>query len=205
MAIRKIARLGHPVLRRVSETVEYPVSDEIARLAEDMRDTLAEIGGTGLAAPQVYENKRLVVFRMPANRIPPGADVPPTDFTTMVNPVLTPLVEEKTTAWERCLSVPGLHGRVPRYPEVEVAFTDLSGREVILRAKSVLAFLLQHECDHLDGIVYPMRMKDLSDLEFDTDPGRLMEDRQSGFELDPLFAKLVDAWPDGQRWFSKPL
>ncbi len=200
MSILKIALLGHPVLQKTAQPVENPADPAIARLVDDMKETLADIGGTGLAAPQVHESLRLVVFRMPAERIPQGAPVEPMDYTVMCNPVVTPLAAEKTYAWERCLSIPGLHGRVPRWPHVKVNFQDLAGRGIELEARHVLASLLQHECDHLDGYVYPMRMDDLSYLAFNGAPGRLAQELKSGASLDPVFESLAKAWPDRERW-----
>jgi len=200
MAILKIALMGNPVLQQICEPVEDPTASHIAALADHMRDTLTEIGGTGLAAPQVYESLRMIMVRMPAERIPPGSNLKPWPWTVMINPVLTPLVNEKTTAWERCLSIPGLHGQVPRYPRVRAEYTTLEGEKAALEAEDVQAFLLQHECDHLDGVIYPMRMTDLSYLAFNTDPGRLAAEMAAGRELDPVFVKLVEAWPARGRW-----
>lgn len=199
MSILKIARLGHPILHQVCEPVPDPTAPEIAVLARDMRDTLFDIGGTGLAAPQVYQPLRMIIVRMPEERIPPGSELTPWPWTVLINPRLTPLAEEKSWAWERCLSVPGFHGRVPRRPEVKIEYTDLEGKPGELIGKGVQAFLLQHEYDHLDGIVYPMRMTDMSYLAFNTDPGRLAQASAQGEKLDPVFQGLVDAWPDREK------
>ena len=108
MAILQIAKMGHPVLRRVAARVEDPTDAEIARLAADMRETLEDIGASGVAAPQVFVEKRVVVYRMIAARIPEGSDLKPVPWTVMVNPEITPLSEVKVPVWERCLSIPGL-------------------------------------------------------------------------------------------------
>ena len=108
MAILSIARMGHPVLRAVAERVEDPSDPEIARLAADMRATLEHIAAMGIAAPQVYVPKRVVVYHLPAARIPEDLDLEPIPWTTMVNPEIAPVTEEKQPIWERCLSLPGL-------------------------------------------------------------------------------------------------
>ena len=110
MAILKIAKMGHPVLRRVAASVDDPTDPEIARLAAEMRETLEEIGASGLAAPQVFVEKRVVVYRMIASRIPADSDIGPVPWTVMVNPEINPLTPDKVLVWERCLSIPGLHG-----------------------------------------------------------------------------------------------
>ena len=200
MAILKIARLGHPVLQKTCDPVQEPVSVDIIKLAADMQETLETVGGTGLAAPQVHNPVRMVVFHMPADRIPPGAPVKPMDYTVMCNPVITPLDYDKTMVWERCLSIPGLHGKVPRYRHIKVEYHGLDGSLEVIEARHVLACLLQHECDHLDGIVYPMRMNDMSYLAFNTDPGRLAQEVSNGDEIDPVFLKLAADWPEKDKW-----
>src|ERR671937_2101616 len=162
MAVLRIAKMGNPVLQRRAEPVADPTASEIRRLATDMQETLEDIGASGLAAPQVFVSQRVVVYRIIASRIPPGSGLVPRPWTVMVNPVITPRSEQKTPVWERCLSIPGLHGKVPRYMQINIAYQDLEGRRVSHDAHSSWAALLQHECDHLDGIVYPMRMTDLA-------------------------------------------
>lgn len=202
MSILKIARLGHPVLQQVCDPVADPTAPEIAALVEDMKDTLYDIGGTGLAGPQIYKTLRLVIVRMPEDRIPPGSSLQPWDWTVLVNPTLTPLTEEKTYFWERCLSIPGLVGRVPRWSEIKADFTTLEGKPGQLVGRGIQAMLLQHECDHLDGYTYPMRMDDLADLAFITDPGRLARAAADGEKLDPVFQNMVKAWPDRENWIK---
>lgn len=177
MAILKIARMGHPILKEIAEPVEDPTAPGIAALVADMKDTLADIRGAGLAAPQVYVSKRLFIYRIPADRIPPGSDQEPVDWTALVNPVITPSTEEKKPNWERCLSIPGLHGKVARYTRVKCAYRSLDGEAIEIEAHGFHAMVLQHEYDHLDGILYPMRMTDLSLLAFNSELG------------DPGFAK----------------
>ena len=171
MAILKIARMGHPILKQVAVRVEDPSAPEIAALIANMKDTLVDIGGAGLAAPQVYTGVRVVLYRIPADRIPEGADQEPIDWTALINPVITPLTEETTMNWERCLSIPGLHGKVPRYTRVNCSYQTLEAEDVEIEAHGFHAMILQHEVDHLDGILYPMRMTDLSLLTFNSELG----------------------------------
>ena len=171
MAILKIALMGDEVLKRVAEPVEDPAAPEIAKLADDMRETLEDIGGNGLAAPQVHVSKRMVVYRVAERQIPPGSTMKPIPWRVLVNPVLTPLTEEKKPIWERCLSIPGLHGMVPRNTKVHLEAVGLDGAPIDITAAGFHAMLLQHEYDHLDGILYPMRMTDLSTLSFNSELG----------------------------------
>ncbi|MCD6042663.1 MAG: def 1, partial [Burkholderiales bacterium] len=188
MAVLRIAKMGNPILLRKAEPVEDPAAPEIRRLAQDMQDTIEDIGASGIAAPQVFVSKRVVVYRIIAARIPPGSGLVPRPWTVMVNPVITPKTETKTPVWERCLSVPGLHGKVPRYMSISITYQDLNGKSVTHEATSSWAALLQHECDHLDGIVYPMRMSDLSLLAYNDEPGPLARDVGADPKgIDPLF------------------
>jgi peptide deformylase len=118
----------------------------------------------------------------------------------MINPVVTSLTDTKELIWERCLSLPGLHGKVPRYTHVKVSYTTLERRNVSIECKDWLAMLLQHEVDHLDGILYPMRMTDLSLLAFNSDPGALAEEAARTPDLDPALRNLVNAWPTREKW-----
>ena len=200
MGIRKIAKMGNPVLLRVAEEVADPTAPEIRQLSQDMRETLEDIGGGGIAAPQVYESKRMVVFHVSPDRIPAGSDLKPIPWTTMVNPVLTPNSEERMMIWERCLSIPGLHAKVERYKDVNCTFQTLEGKTESLDARDWVAMIFQHEMDHLDGILYPMRMEDLSLLEFNDEPGRVAEDAKVTPDMDPLFVAMAEAWPGRERW-----
>ena len=202
MAVLRIARMGNPVLLQKAAPVEDPTAPEIRRLAADMQDTIEDIGASGLAAPQVFVPKRVVVYRMIAARIPPGSGLQPRPWTVMVNPVITAKSEAKTAVWERCLSVPGLHGKVPRFMNIKIRYEDLEGKTHSHDATSSWAALLQHECDHLDGILYPMRMTDLSLLAYNEEPGPLARElAENPKGIDPLFADLVERWPGRQRWF----
>jgi len=170
MAILKIARMGHPVLRRVADPVRDPAAPEIRRLVRDMLQTLEDIGGLGLAAPQVHVSRRVVIFEVPAERAADeaaGAEAPPgVPLTILVNPVIEPLADDKALGWEACLSVPGLTGAVPRWTRIRYRGLGLQGETIEREAQGFHARVVQHECDHLDGILYPMRMTDLSLLAF---------------------------------------
>lgn len=151
MAILKIARMGHPVLLREAEPVGDPMAPEIRRLVADMLETMDDAGGIGLAAPQVHVPLRLFVWRGPAG-----------EGRTLINPTLVPVGEAVENGWEGCLSIPGLRGCVPRWQRLRYEGLDEEGRAVAGEAEGLLARVMQHETDHLDGILYPMRMEDLS-------------------------------------------
>ena len=203
MAVLRIAKMGNPVLMQKAAPVDDPSAPEIRRLAADMQETLEDIGASGLAANQVFVPKRVVVYRIIAARIPAGSGLEPRPWTVMVNPVITPKAQSKTPVWERCLSVPGLHGKVPRFMEIQITYKDLQGNTHTHDARSSWAALLQHECDHLDGIVYPMRMSDLSLLAYNDEPGPLAKELAGGEKnIDPLFIDLVERWPGRARWFG---
>ncbi|MEA3195575.1 MAG: peptide deformylase [Betaproteobacteria bacterium] len=196
MAVLRIARMGNPALLQPSEPVADPTAPEIRKLAQDMQDTIEDIGASGLAAPQVFVPRRVVVYRMIASRIPPGSGLQPRPWTVMVNPVIKPKTELKRDVWERCLSVPGLHGKVPRYTDIQISYFDLDGKQHTHDATSSWAALLQHECDHLDGVLFPMRMTDLSLLAYNEEPGPLALELKKGEKnIDPLFVDLVTRWP----------
>ncbi|MCC7048605.1 MAG: peptide deformylase [Alphaproteobacteria bacterium] len=165
MAILKIARMGHPVLRRRADEVADPTAPEIRRLAEDMLETMRDAPGTGLAAPQVHVPLRLVIFEVAEARAEreKSQSVP---LTVMVNPVIEPLDDARSLGWEGCLSVPGLAGMVPRSERIRYRFQTLDGDRVEREAEGFHARVVQHECDHLDGMLYPQRMDDLSLLVF---------------------------------------
>ena len=204
MSVLRIAKMGNPVLLRKAEPVADPTAPGIKRLAADMQETLEDIGASGLAAPQVFESKRVVVYRIIASRIPEGSGLKPRPWTVMVNPVITPKTKVQTPVWERCLSIPGLHGKVPRFMHIAISYQDLDGNTLIHDAHSSWAALLQHECDHLDGIVYPMRMTDLSLLAFNDEPGPLAKEVMADSKgIYPLFIDLVERWPGRTRWFGR--
>ena len=203
MAVLRIAKMGNPILLKKAEPVADPTAPEIRRLAADMQDTLEDIGASGLAAPQVFVSKRVVVYRIIAARIPEGSGLQPRPWTVMINPVIRPKTESKTPVWERCLSIPGLHGKVPRFLDINISYQDLDGKTHSHDAHSSWAALLQHECDHLDGIVYPMRMTDMSLLAYNEEPGPLAKEvHENPKGIDPLFIDLVERWPGRDRWFK---
>ncbi len=168
MSILKIARMGHPVLADRAKEVPDPTAREIRKLVEDMHETLADIRGAGLAAPQVHISKRLVIFAAPKER-GEEEDAPETDFapmTEIINPEWQPLSEEMAMGWEGCLSVPGLTGAVARHTHIRYRGFTPQGQLIDREATGFHARVFQHEFDHLDGILYPMRMDDLSLLVF---------------------------------------
>lgn len=171
MAILKIARMGHPVLKRRADEIDDPEAPEIASLVEFMLDTMADADGLGLAAPQVYVPLRLVIFRIP----PPDVgyeeelDRETLSLRILINPRIEPLSEEKTLGWEGCLSVPGLRGKVRRYTKIRYSGLSLDGTVIDDVAEGLHARVVQHECDHLDGVLYPMRMDDMSTLTFESE------------------------------------
>src|SRR5262249_52752357 len=170
MAILKIARMGHPVLRRVADPVVDPTAPDVRRLVRDMLETLEDIGGVGLAAPQVHVSRRVVIFEVPAERAArDGHGATPAEggpMTVPANRVIEPLADDKALGWEACLSVPGLTGAVPRWTRIRYHGYGLQGERIDREAAGFHARVVQHECDHLDGILYPMRMTDLSLLAF---------------------------------------
>jgi len=175
MAILKIARMGHPVLSRPAEPIEDPTAPEVHRLVADMIETMEDAGGTGLAAPQVHVPKRLVVFFVEAERaeredasarLADDAGDAGVPLTVLINPEVEAFGEEMALGWEACLSVPDLAGEVPRFSRIRYHGLDLSGNRIVREASGFHARVVQHECDHLEGKLYPQRMTDLSRLVF---------------------------------------
>ena len=166
MAILKIARMGHPILHKVAETVMDPTSADTASVVHDMLETLEDAGGLGLAAPQVHISKRIVVFFIPETRTGDGLNDSPEQLTVMINPEIEPLGQEKELDWEACLSVPDLMGSVPRFTKIKYSWTNLDGTQSNRVAEGFHARAVQHECDHLDGVLYPMQMDDLKLLGY---------------------------------------
>jgi peptide deformylase len=176
MPAREVLRMGHPVLREVAKPVERFDTPELRALLEDMNDTMAAKNGAGLAAPQIGVSLRVVIFGVTKNpRYPDVEEVP---FTTLVNPKVEPLGTDVEEGWEGCLSVPGMRGVVPRFAKIRYTGFDARGQPIDRIAEGFHARVVQHECDHLDGILYPMRMLDMSRFGF-TDvlfPGLEVED-----------------------------
>jgi len=164
MAILKVARLGHPVLRKIAAPLAPGDIKSAAtqRLIDDMIETMREYNGAGLAAPQVHTLVQICVIEVNANpRYPDAESIP---LTVLVNPVVTPLTEDTEEGWEGCLSVPDMRGMVPRYTAVRLEAYDRDGHKIDTVAKEFFARVIQHETDHLRGTVYLDRMRDLSTL-----------------------------------------
>ena len=157
MAIRDILKMGNPDLLKVSEPVDFE-KDDLTTLIEDMKETMKANDGAGLAAPQIGVFKRLVIFGFDTNdRYPEAGSVP---FTVLINPIITPLSDEQENGWEGCLSVPGLRGVVPRFTHIKYEGYDAEGKKIEREVEDFHARVVQHECDHLDGILYPMKIED---------------------------------------------
>jgi peptide deformylase len=156
--------MGHPVLRERAQRVERFATPELRALVQDMKDTMKAKNGAGLAAPQIGVGQRVVIFGVQDNpRYPDAEEVP---FTVLVNPQIVLLTREIEEGWEGCLSVPGMRGVVPRYTKLRYSGFDEEGAPVERVAEGFHARVVQHECDHLDGILYPQRMTDMSRFGF---------------------------------------
>jgi peptide deformylase len=164
MPARDVLRMGHPVLREKAKPIEQTGTPELRQLIADMKETMAAKNGAGLAAPQIGVSQRVVIFGVDKNpRYPDAEEVP---FTVLVNPKITMLTREVESDWEGCLSVPGMRGVVPRYTKLRYTGTDEEGNPIDRVAEGFHARVVQHECDHLDGILYPQRMQDMSTFGF---------------------------------------
>ena len=172
MSILKIARMGHPVLLQRAQPVEDPGSPEIRRLVADMFETMEDAAATGLAAPQVYVPLRLFVFRVTPTRVTGEPDDPPVGNRVLINPVIEPVGEEMRLGWEGCLSIPGLRAVVPRHRRIRYRGVDVEGEPVAAEVGGFHAVVVQHEYDHLDGILYPMRMTDFRYFGFSEELAR---------------------------------
>ncbi len=165
MAVRRVLKMGDPFLYRKAEPVARFDTPELAALITDMFDTMAALNGAGLAAPQIGVLQRVVIFGVEANPRYPHAEPVPT--TILINPELTPIGAETEDGWEGCLSVPGLRGLVTRHRNLRYTGFDQHGRPIDRTVSGFHARVVQHECDHLDGILYPMRLKDIRLLGFE--------------------------------------
>ena len=164
MTVREVLRMGHPVLRERATPVEGFGTPELRQLVADMKETMAAYNGAGLAAPQIGVSRRVVIFGVESNpRYPDAEEVP---FTVLVNPKIVMLTREVEEGWEGCLSVPGMRGVVPRYTKLRYSGFDEEGNAIERVADGFHARVVQHECDHLDGILYPQRMTDMSRFGF---------------------------------------
>lgn len=183
MAILKIARMGHPVLARKAEPVPDPTAPDIRALVAGMIETMSDANGAGLAAPQVHVPLRVFVFQAPAERADPGLDERErfehaAPLTVLVNPEIEILGPEREGGWEGCLSVPGLMGFVERAVHIRYRGFDLNGQEIVRTARGFHARVVQHEFDHLDGVLYPQRMTDMAKLIFESET-RHWRDREA--------------------------
>jgi peptide deformylase len=164
MAIREVLKMGDPRLLALSLPVEEFGTPALEDLLTDMRDTMRDLNGAGLAAPQIGVGLRVVIFGIEFN--PRYPDAEPVPYTVLINPTLTPLGDTQDEGWEGCLSVPGMRGLVPRYRELRYTGRDAAGNPIDRTVKDFHARVVQHEVDHLDGILYPRRIRDLTKFGF---------------------------------------
>ena len=164
MAVRSILRMGDPRLLEIARPVDDFAAPELAVLIEDIFETMAAAGGVGLAAPQIGVGLQLVIFGFDSSERYPAAGAIPQ--TILINPVITPLSADEESGWEGCLSVPGLRGEVPRYTRIRYQGFDEHGQAIDRTVDGFHARVVQHECDHLIGRLYPTRMRDLSRFGF---------------------------------------
>jgi peptide deformylase len=164
MAIREVLRMGDPRLLLVAEPVRHFGTAELQGLLADMQDTMRDLDGAGLAAPQIGVGLRVVIFGMEHNPRYPDAELVP--YTVLINPLLTPVEDDLVEAWEGCLSVPGMRGLVPRYRQLRYTGVDANGQAIDRTVNDFHARVVQHEVDHLDGILYPRRIRDLTQFGF---------------------------------------
>jgi peptide deformylase len=164
MAVREILKMGDARLLRVAQPVRQFGTPELAALVADMQDTMVAANGAGLAAPQIGVDLQLVIFGFERNERYPEA--PPVPLTVLLNPQITPLGADEVDGWEGCLSVPGLRGMVPRWQRIRYTGVDQDGKPIDREADGFHARVVQHECDHLIGRLYPTRMRDLTQLGF---------------------------------------
>lgn len=165
MAVRTVLRMGHPLLLQVAAPVERFGTADLRQLVADMDDTMRALNGAGIAAPQIGVSLRAVIFEVTSNPRYPQAE--PVPYTVLLNPVLELLGNERDEAWEGCLSVPGLRGMVARHTNLRYRGFDLDGRPIDRTVTGFHARVVQHEVDHLDGILYPMRVADLRSFGFE--------------------------------------
>jgi len=166
MTVRAIVKMGTPSL--FEKSIPWPAdkfnSPELHALLADMKDSMIAANGAGLAAPQIGENVRVVIFEVSNNSRYPDRE--PIPFTVLINPELTPVTDEQVDDWEGCLSVPGMRGLVPRYPELRYTGFDEQGNRIDRTVDGFHARVVQHEVDHLDGVLYPMRIRDMTQFGY---------------------------------------
>jgi|ERR1700674_659201 peptide deformylase len=164
MAVKSVLRMGDPLLLQVASPVTEFDTPELHALLIDMQDTMAALSGAGLAAPQIGVSKQVAIFGVGKNpRYPDAEEVP---FTVLLNPQITPLSDAMEEGWEGCLSVPGMRGLVPRYARIRYTGVDQYGKPIEREAEAFHARVVQHECDHLLGVLYPMRIRDMRKFGF---------------------------------------
>lgn len=176
MPVRPVHRMGDPVLLQVAKPVEQFDTPDLRALLVDMHDTMAALNGAGLAAPQIGVSLQVVIFGVGSNpRYPQAEEVP---YTVLINPILEPVGNELEEGWEGCLSVPGMRGLVPRYKRLRYRGFDASGAPIDRVVSDFHARVVQHEVDHLLGILYPMRIRDLRNFGFNETlfPGQVLQD-----------------------------
>jgi peptide deformylase len=159
MAVRQVLKMGDPLLFQIAQPVREFDTPQLHALIADMFDTMAALNGAGLAAPQIGVSERIVIFGVEAN--PRYPEVEPVPTTVLINPIIELSSQETEEGWEGCLSVPGMRGVVNRYTRLRYTGFDQRGRPIEREASGFHARVVQHECDHLDGILYPMRIKDM--------------------------------------------
>jgi peptide deformylase len=164
MAVRPVLKMGEPLLRAVAQPVAR-FDAQLAALVADMDDTMRALSGAGIAAPQIGVSARVVIFELQDNARYPH--IQPVPYTVLVNPLLTPLTDEEAEGWEGCLSVPGLRGLVPRVTRLRYSGFDLAGAPLERTVEGFHARVVQHEVDHLDGILFPQRVRDLRNFGFE--------------------------------------
>ncbi len=165
MAVRKVLRMGDPRLLQRSQEIDASDIPSLGELINDMFETMESLDGAGLAAPQIGELRRLVIFGVESNPRYPEAEVVPT--TVLINPLLEVLSDETEQGWEGCLSVPAMRGLVERPAHIRYSGLDQHGHRIEREARGFHARVVQHECDHLDGVLYPMRIDDMRNFGFD--------------------------------------
>jgi peptide deformylase len=176
MAVRPVLKMGDPLLLQVAKPVEKFDTPELRELLADMHDTMHALNGAGLAAPQIGVSLQVVIFGVGRNpRYPQAEEVP---YTVLINPVVEPIGDAMEEGWEGCLSVPGMRGLVPRYRQIRYRGYDAHGQPIDRTVRDVHARVVQHEVDHLNGILYPMRIRDLRNFGFNETlfPGQSLVD-----------------------------
>ena len=165
MAVQEVIKMGHPLLLVRAKEVENFGTPELDSLITDMKDTMAALSGVGLAAPQIAVSQRIVIFGVTINSRYPDADAVPE--TVLINPEISIIDTERESAWEGCLSIPHMRGLVPRYTSIRYRGYDAQGNLIERDAHGFHARVVQHEVDHLDGVLYPFRVEDMKDFGYE--------------------------------------